>query len=376
MDEHFLITGGTGFLGMHLLSRILLAYPRSSATLLVRAPSQEAASGRLEALLRSMTALYGTPVAPGRVRALAGDVRLDDLGLRGDALQELSGTVTHIIHGAAAIRFDHPLEEARVVNCEGTRRILAIASRCGSRLERFVHIGTSSVSGRREGLILEEELECGQQFFNTYEQTKCEAERLVRGSAGRLPVVIVRPSIVIGDSRTGATTLFNAIYVPLRLMHRGLLRFMPGSPDTLLDLVPVDWVSDATLAIMAGGENLGKAFHLTAGPARAAKLGAVVEEALEHFEAHAPLASPRTLEIVSPGEFLRRCEGLAGVERKMVGQLQALFPYLTLDRLFSTANTERVLGAAGIRFPQFQEYAGRILAFALRAEWGKNLPGA
>ena len=111
-----------------------------------------------------------------------------------------------------------------------------------------MYIGTSSVSGRRKGLILEEDLEAGQEFINTYERSKHESERLVRDVAYRLPIVILRPSIVIGDSRSGATTLFNAIYIPLRLLHRvldseGILfpRFVDYADRIFAFALTTDW---------------------------------------------------------------------------------------------------------------------------------------
>jgi len=377
MAEHFLITGGTGFLGMHLLSGILRTHAGCTVTLLIRAASDAEAAARLEAVLETIRTLYGCTAGPGQVHALPGDVTRESFGIPDGTLERLRPVVTHWIHGAATIRFDHSLEEARAINLEGTRRALAIASGCAAhgRLQRFVYIGTSSVSGRRTGLILEEELEAGQEFFNTYECSKCESERLVRNSAGRLPVVIVRPSIVIGDTRTGATTLFNAVYIPLRLLHRGLLRAVPGSPEVLLDLVPVDWVSEATLRIMSGEASVGGAFHLTAGPARATRLGDLIDSAVRYFDAHDPLDLPRSVEYLSPEEFHRRSESLPGKERALASHLGALFPYITLDRMFSTANTDGVLDPAGIRFPPFAGYAGKIFEFALRTDWGKRPAG-
>ena len=196
MPEHIFMTGGTGLVGTHMIPRLLRAFPGSTITLLVRGDDDANLASRVESIARRVEREDGIPGAGERIRGLRGDVLLNRCGLSDGELDRLAGETTYIIHGAATIRFDHPIEEAREVNCGGTRRILAIAERCARRgtLKRFVYIGTSSVSGRREGVVTEEELEMGQQFFNTYEQSKCESERIVRDHFDRFPAVIFRPS--------------------------------------------------------------------------------------------------------------------------------------------------------------------------------------
>ena len=197
MHAHFFITGGTGLVGKNLLPRLLLSFPGSTAMLLVRGEDDEDARNRVRSIAVELQTEYGIHDAPGRIQGVLGDVGLDHCGLARDTIEHLVRTTTHIIHGAATIRFDHPIDEARAINCGGTRRMLAIAHMCveGGTLERFVYIGTSSVSGQRGGRIYEHELETGQRFFNTYEQSKMESERIVRDQFDRLPCTIFRPSI-------------------------------------------------------------------------------------------------------------------------------------------------------------------------------------
>ena len=157
-----------------------------------------------------------------------------------------------MIHSAATVRFDHTLDEARSINVEGTRRVLDFAA--GARnLRSVAYVGTAYVAGERSDLIREDELAVGQSYRNTYEQTKAEAEALVRSRFESLPGVILRPSIIVGDSQTGVTSSFKMMYWPLKIYARGLWRTVPGYPDAVLDIVPVDYVA-ASVARLAFDE--------------------------------------------------------------------------------------------------------------------------
>lgn len=374
MPEHFFITGGTGLVGTFLVPRILARFPGSTITLLVRGDSDTEAHSRVSAIAAEIIRQGGSPDAHERIRGVRGDVMNDRLGLPTAELNRIVEQATFIIHGAATIRFDHPIEEAREINCGGTRRILTLAQQCVDRgkLKRFVYVGTSSVSGKRAGNITEDELEMGQEYFNTYEQSKCESERIVRDHFDRIPGVVFRPSIIIGDSRTGMTTSFNVVYIPLRLLHRGLLQFVPGTPETKMDLVPVDWVNDVMVHILAMEEANGKVCHVTAGPGRAALLGDVVLDATAYFDRQKPLRHPRKMEFLTREEFERRRGLSRGREDALLSQLDTLLPYVSIDRLFDSKNTDQLLQGSGIRFPPYSEYSGKILDYCIRTNWGKT----
>jgi thioester reductase-like protein len=373
MSKHFFITGGTGLVGKNLIPRLLKKFSDSTITLLVRGEDEAEASERTRTIANEIAVEFGIPDAPQRLDGILGDVALDHCGLSPAQRERLIAETTHIIHGAATIRFDHPLDEARAINCGGTRRMLALAHMCAERgkLERFVYIGSSSVSGRRSGYIYEHELEMGQTFFNTYEQSKNESERIVRNNFDRLPCTVFRPSIIIGDSRTGKTSSFNVIYIPLRLVYKGLLRYVPGTPDTLMDLVPIDWVDDAMVHIMAKEESVGKVFHITAGPRRAARLDEVVIAAVNYFDKHSPLKHPRTMEFITKEEYERRRAAMRGREDALMSQLDTLLPYVTVNRLFDSTNADMLLEGSGIVFPLFKDYSDRIFEYCLKTNWGK-----
>jgi thioester reductase-like protein len=374
MQKHLFVTGGTGFLGTSLVARLLGAFSGSRVTLLIRGSDSGEVQVRVNSLARRLERDEALADASHRIRGIRGDVTLPRCGLAAKEWDEIGQSATHIIHGAATIRFDLPISVARSVNLEGTRAVLDLARGCteNGSLERFVYIGTSSVSGRRTGRVYEPQLEMGQRFFNTYEQSKAESERLVRDHFDRFPCTVFRPSIVVGDSRSGWTTLFNAIYVPLRLLHRGLLRALPARPEALLDIVPVDWVTDAMARIMQMPESIGLVCHLTSGPTRATRLGDLTSIASKYFDERSPLGEPRSVEFVPPEIWERRLGEMRGRERAIMAQLGSLLPYIGIDRIFDSANTERLLEGSGLAFPLFGDYAEMILNYCLRSNWGKT----
>ena len=361
-------------IGTSLIPRILQSFQDSTVTLLVRGRDDDEVEARVSQIAHGISTEMGIPDLLARLRGIRGDILADGFGIGERARKLLACETTHFIHGAATIRFDHPIDEARRINCGGTERALSFAREGVDQgaLERFVYIGTSSVSGRRGGEILEDELEMGQAFFNTYEQSKCESERLVRNASRDIPTTIFRPSIVIGDSRTGRTPSFNVIYIPLRLFDRGLLTFVPGSPQTTLDLVPVDWVADVIVTVTGLEAARGKVCHVTAGRHRAARLGDVITRAGEFFDRHHPLTKPRAVEFITPDEFERRRASRTGREAAFLNQLDTLLPYISVDRLFDSATTDALLEGSGIAFPDFRDYAENIFGYCITTRWGKR----
>ena len=169
-----------------------------------------------------------------------------------------------MLHCAASISFDLPLPEARAINVDGTSRVLdfAIDAQARGGLERFLHVSTAYVSGRHEGAFRERQLDTGQSFRNTYEQTKADAEQIV-AMARELGPAIARPSIVMGESDSGWTPAFNVLYWPLQAFSRGLFKELPALPTGRVDIVPVDYVADSLVHLLDRRE--AGVFNLVAG---------------------------------------------------------------------------------------------------------------
>ncbi|MEE4212312.1 MAG: SDR family oxidoreductase, partial [Parvularcula sp.] len=193
------------------------------------------------------------------IATIKGDITSADLGLTAEIVAS-AGPWDLVIHCAAVTDFTEESEKHRAVNVEGTKNVIDFAECHGSAL---LHVSTAYVCGEREGTIFEDELDCGQTFSNGYEATKARAEALVR--EGRVPFVIARPSIVLGDSETGATRSFDTIYPVLKVLAEGLVTRMPVKPDATLNLVPIDHVTSGICELAERFESAkGYAYHLVA----------------------------------------------------------------------------------------------------------------
>jgi thioester reductase-like protein len=348
------LTGATGFLGMEVLARLLEQGDREVIAL-VRARDDVAARERIDAVLAQ---LWRDP-APyrDRVRAVAGDVTSDGLGISSAVRTSLAEDVGAILHCAASISFDMPLDEARAINVEGTREVIGFARECKAlgRLERFVHVSTAYVSGKFEGTFRERQLDAGQEFRNTYEQTKWEAEHVVN-DASDLDPVIARPSIVMGESGSGWTPAFNVLYWPIRAFSRGLFAEVPARPEALVDVVPVDYVADALVHLLEDSSASG-VVNLVSG-----RDACTVDDLVGMTSAAFGKERPPVVAPGSTGTGSAHADDHAAV----------YFPYFDMDMVFDDSRARALLGPAGIACPHLADYFPRLIEYAQTTRWGKN----
>jgi thioester reductase-like protein len=266
------------------------------------------------------------------IAMLQGDVTQPRLGLAVEQWERLRGSIDAVVHAAAVTEFNRPTEVYRAVNVEGTRRVLELASD-GERPIPVVHVSTAYVCGDRHGVVHEDELSVGQSFANAYEESKHDAEWLVRAAMRRgLPAAIVRPSIVVGSSRSGMTREFSNIYVLLKVLAEGRVSVVPANYDAVLDLVPVDYVAEAIADVVRRvDEASGQTFHLVGRqPLTLREVGDVLAE-------YPSFVIPR---FVPPQSFDET--RLSSLERRYHARIGRLFePYLTRHVLFSSERARR-----------------------------------
>ena len=345
MKPTVFLTGATGFLGMEVLARLLEEGERDVLAL-IRASDDAAAERRLDDVLAT---LWDDP-APyrARVSAVRGDVTAPGLGL-GDRRDELAERTQAVLHCAALITFDLPLAEARAINVDGTARVLdfAVDAQAREGLVRFLHVWTAYVAGRHEGTFRERQLDTGQSFRNTYEQTKADAEQIV-AMARELGPAIARPSIVMGESDSGWTPAFNVLYWPLRAFSRGLFDEIPSLPTAHVDIVPVDYVADGLVRLLDVPDQ--GVFNLVAG--RDAPFAQeVVELACHRFDRPLP-------KVVAGG----------GPEDDDHGAVY--MPYFDMEIVFDDSRTRAAM--PDLRAPRLAEFFDTLIDYAEETRWGKR----
>ena len=342
-----LLTGATGFVGQELLGRLLDRGDRDVHAL-VRADDDAAAAARLP--------------EHERLNVWAADIERPGLGLDAARTDALAERVSTVIHCAASVSFSLGLEDSRRVNVAGTARMTELAERCAERgdgLERFSYVSTAYVAGAHRGAFGEDCLDVGQSFRNPYERSKFEAEMLLHERASGLPLQVLRPSIVVGDSRTGWTSSFNVLYPPLRAFARGAIPALPARRRSPVDVVPVDYVADSVDQLSREGPD--GTFHLVAGR-NATTVGRLMELAGRHFDRPAPPVFPPRLyrRLVHP-LMLQRMDR---ARREALRRMEVYFPYFSMRVRFADRRHPPA--------PPVEGYFDRLLDFAEHARWGRR----
>lgn len=360
-----LITGVTGFVGTAIMVRILERSDRPVVAL-VRAADRSEAQARVRAALADVVpGRAALDAYMSRVTSVPADLLADGLGLRFGDREDIAYRCDEILHCAASVSFELPLDAARAVNASGAARVAELATRCavrGAGLRRLVHVSTAYVAGDRVGIFGEDDVTLDHPFRNTYEQTKHEAEQLLRAWTPRLPLQVVRPSIVVGERGTGWTRSFNVLYWPLKMFARGRLPVVPAVADAPVDVVPVDYVADVVLGLAGAPEGT---YHAVAGR-HASTVAEVIDLAAARFGVPEPaIVDPRVID-----EALAR--PLSASQRRALEQARVYFPYFRLGVRFDDRWARGILEPAGVAAAPLPTYFDTLMDYAQRAAWGRE----
>ena len=338
----YVVTGGTGFIGRRVVSRLLDTRPDAEVWVLVR----RASLSRFERLADE----WGE-----RAKPLVGELTEPGLGLADQAIADLGPDVGHVVHCAAVYDITAAEPEQRAANVEGTRAVIELARRLDATLH---HVSSIAVAGDFHGEYTEDDFDIGQQLPTPYHQTKFEAELLVRSTPG-LRYRIYRPAVVVGDSRTGEMDkvdgpyYFFGVLAKLAVLPRLTPIMLPDTGRT--NIVPVDYVADALVALLHADGRDGQTFHLTA-PKTIGLRG--IYRGIAAAAGLPPLRGSLPRSMAAP---VLKVRGRAKVWRNMVAT-QLGIPGEVLDVVdlapeFISDQTQNALRGTGIAVPEFGSYA-------------------
>ncbi|HSP66246.1 MAG TPA: SDR family oxidoreductase [Bryobacteraceae bacterium] len=260
------LTGVTGFLGGAFLSQVLESPFDGEVVCLVRADDDESADERVR---RSIGRFGSKDLLPKNVKILRGDLLSDAW----HQSPKLSG-VTHVMHLAASTSFGNS-RGIRKTNVEGALS-LATAMR-GRNLERFIYTGTAAICGASPSPIVHEDDYPNEraQHLVAYTRSKAEAERLLSEQFADLPLVVARPSIVVGHTELGCKPSGSIFWV-LRAVEA--LRFITWDLENRIDVVPVDWAADALTHLLFAPRLKHNRYHVSAGTGASVRWKELAEE--------------------------------------------------------------------------------------------------
>jgi NAD(P)-dependent dehydrogenase (short-subunit alcohol dehydrogenase family) len=344
----YVVTGGTGFIGRHLLREL------------------DRRGQPIHVLVRPQSVVKLERLGLVNARPLIGDVTRPELGVDPAALDGLAGA--EVFHLAAVYDLAADEEANRLANVEGTRHAIELANRIGA--SRLHHVSSIAVAGAHfRGPFTEDMLDEGQRLDQPYYQTKFAAERLVREEA-RVPFRVYRPGIVIGSSETGEADRVDGPYYAFKLIQRlrdALPSWMPlvGYEGGPFNLVPVDFVARAIDHIAAQPGLDGQTFHVV--DPSPLTVGDTVNELCR--AAHAPqftLRVDRRAFALLPRELagsLSSWRVVQALRRQLLAGVripEAAVAYVSNRATFPCERARAALAGSGIECPPLRRYAWRI----------------
>lgn len=344
-DDVVLVTGFPSFYARRMLETILALEPRTFVYLVVLEKFLGDAAAELELL---------PPEARQRVAVLEGDAAAMDLGLSGAEFRELAREVTRIHHVAHVSYVGVEPELAEALNVQGAAEIVELG-RAAHDLKALVFHSTAMVSGDRTGVVYEDDLDAGQSFRSIIEETRMKGELVARRAMRDVPIAVVRPTTIVGDSGTGATDRFDGPYLLVLLILAAPAEIaipLPARGDAPLNIVPIDFVVRAAHAIGNDPQAVGRTFHLAdPHPLSARRV----------FDLVARAGGRRSARGYIPANLAKALLRTPGIER-FVRSPRAFVEQLASAVRYDTRNADQVLAGTGITCPPFDSYVDQLVA--------------
>jgi NAD(P)-dependent dehydrogenase (short-subunit alcohol dehydrogenase family) len=360
----YFVTGATGFIGRHLVERLLDR--DGTIHVLVR----EGSTDKLLALMEK----WG-PRAEGRVRPVLGNLAQARLGASEETVAELQGTIDHFFHLAAVYDMTADEEANRIANVEGTRHAVELANALG--VGCLHHTSSIAAAGMHKGFFREDMFDEGQKLDHPYHRTKFESEKIAR-TQSTVPWRVYRPAVVVGNSDNGEMDKIDGPYyffTAIKMARHYLPGWFPliGPEFGHTNVVPVDYVAAAMDEIAHQPGLDGQAFHLC--NPKPQRSGDVINAFAK--AAHAPQLSIRVdtklLRALPKGTFsmLLQLPATRGVRQAVLADFgipEEVLGYIGLTAEFDTRDAERALEGTGISVPPLDDYAAKLWDY-----WERNL---
>jgi NAD(P)-dependent dehydrogenase (short-subunit alcohol dehydrogenase family) len=354
----YFVTGATGFIGRHLVERLLAR--EGEIHVLVR-PGSEGKLARLG--------------GGERIHPVTGDLAEPYLGLDAAQREALRGTVDHFFHLAAI--YDMTADETAnaLHNVAGTQHAIDLANDLQAGI--FHHASSIAVAGAYEGHFTEDMFDEGQSLPSPYHRTKFESEKLVRSrlnGAWR----VYRPSIVVGDSRTGEMDKIDGPYYFFKAIQKArhaLPEWFPlvGLEVGWTNIVPVDFVAAAIDHIAHEPALDGQAFHLV--NPRPQRAGDVLNTFARagHAPQMAIRVDKRMTDMLPKGvlSYAMKLPALKDIRRTLLADLgipDTVIGHMALIPRFDGRDAQRALRGSGIEVPALETYSAKLWDF-----WERNL---
>ncbi|MBA3632811.1 MAG: SDR family oxidoreductase [Acidobacteria bacterium] len=346
-NETIFLTGFPGFIAKRLVKR--LAKNDTQFFLLVEKQFIEKAMLEVEKIAQTVN----TPLE--NFALIEGDITQTDLGISEKDLKVLQKETTDVYHLAAIYNLAIEKDLAYRANVEGTENVNEFV-RSLPNLRRYNYVSTCYVSGKRKGVIYENELEHNAGFRNFYEETKYLAEVEVENLKREIPTTIFRPSVVVGDSKTGETAKYDGIYYLINYLRRFPAAFRlvnVGNKDVQLNLVPVDFVVEAIAVVAKDKMAVGKTIALAdPNPLTTEELFDVLAEAMTGKKS-----------IIKPPPRIVEKTLMLPFTPLMSGLPHSGVPYFFVPQTYDTSVADELLFAHNIACPDFRSYVKNLLKF-------------
>ncbi len=364
MNEIAVLTGSTGTLGRKVLEKLLLETDYQIYCL-IRPKSDVSIKERLINILKDIDCeSYIEELSKPNSRISVVEASLDKnlLGLSENFLFNLDNV--HLYHLAALTDMSASKEVSYSVNFTGTENVLKLAEYLhkNKKLSGLYYFSTAFITGSLKNYkSFEDTLPLNPKPSNFYEESKYKAEELIRNAISEgLSAIIFRPSIVVGDTKTGKISSSNIFYLTLKMFTSGLIKNIPTRKTSSINIVPIDFVINLSHQIIVSRNFFGKTFHLVS------ENPPTIQTFYDISEKFFPNIKPPT--IVDPENFLDT--NLPAREKMIYKSIEPFIGRLNCNLTFDMQNTKLALKEFNTELPSTDyDFVYKMLTYAIEREF-------